>query len=234
MSSGGRLHRGYAEAQRGRAGRKQRRRAGEDGSAARVRGEDGIRAMDPMPSRAAAHQSDQGADAAAAGAGFGAEYADVRGVAAVGQAGAAAAGQAFGGARAGAETAMHTAAAVLHGGLAALPAAAGASAAARGGEEVAGAVAVPQAAAAVGREAGAGGRFQGTFLRPPKRASRRRENPISSGGYFGSLALNGHVMFLRRYTNYTCSLDLVLGQSRSICNDFFAQYTEHHARSSQI
>jgi hypothetical protein len=113
--------------------------------------------MNPMPSGAAAHQGDQGADAAAMGAGFGPEFADVNGVAAVGEAGAARAGETLRRARPGAEAAMHPATAVAHGRLAAGAAAAGAGAAARGGEEVARAVAVLEPAAALGREGGGGG-----------------------------------------------------------------------------
>jgi hypothetical protein len=113
--------------------------------------------MDPMPSGAGAHQGDEGADAATMGAGFGPEFADVGGVAAMGEAGAARAGETLGRARPGAEAAMHPAAAVAHGRLAAGAAAAGAGAAARGGQEVARRVAVLETAAAVRWEGGGGG-----------------------------------------------------------------------------
>jgi hypothetical protein len=112
--------------------------------------------MDPMPSGAAAHQGDESADAAAVGAGLGPERADVGGIAAMSPAGAAAALAALGRARAGAEPAMHAAAAVRHGRLAAGFAAAGAGTTARCGQEVAGPGAVLEPAAPVGRQAGEG------------------------------------------------------------------------------
>jgi hypothetical protein len=81
----------------------------------------------------------------------GAEGADLGRAGAVFPAGAAAAGESCGRARAGAETAMQAATALGHGGLAARAAAAGAGAAAGRRQEVAGAVAVLEAAAALGR-----------------------------------------------------------------------------------
>jgi hypothetical protein len=103
-----------------------------------------------------AHEGDEGADAAGVGAGGGPERTDMGRVAAMGEAGAAAALAARGRARPGAETAMHPAAAVGHGRLAAGAAAADAGAAARRGEEIARPGAVLEPPAAVGREAGGG------------------------------------------------------------------------------
>jgi hypothetical protein len=119
-----------------------------------------------MPSGAAAHQGDEGADAAAVGAGFGPQRADVGGIAAMSPAGAAAALAALGRARAGAEPAMHAAAAVRHGRLAAGSAAAGAGTTARCGQEVARPGAVLEPTAPVGRQAG----------------SRGPKEPMPSGG----------------------------------------------------
>src|SRR5580765_1418478 len=107
--------------------------------------------MDPMPSGAAAHQGGQGVDAAVVCAGGDTEGADLGRVAAMSEAGAAATLAALGRARAGAQAAMHPAAAVLHGRLAAGAAGAGAGAAPGRGQEVARPGAVPEAAAAVGR-----------------------------------------------------------------------------------
>jgi hypothetical protein len=108
--------------------------------------------MDPMPSGAAAHQGGQGEDAAVVGAGGDPEGADVGRVAAVGEPGAAAALAALGRARAGAQAAMHPAAAVLHGRLAAGAAAAGTSTAAGRRQEVARPGTVLQPAASVRRQ----------------------------------------------------------------------------------
>jgi hypothetical protein len=79
-------------------------------------------------------------------------------VEAMGAAGGGAAGASLGRARAGAKTAVHPAAAVLHGRLAATAAGAGMSAATGRGQEIAGTGAVPQMAAAGGRQAGGRGR----------------------------------------------------------------------------
>jgi len=130
-----------------------------------------------MPSGAGADESGEGADAAAVGAGGGPERTHIGGIAAVYQARAAGAGEAFGRARARAEAAMETAAAGLHGRLAALAAAAGAGAAARGGQEIAWAVAILQATAAIGREDGGGCRSGNRAMEPMPsgdRLTRRR------------------------------------------------------------
>ena len=105
-----------------------------------------------MPSGAAVHQGEKGADTAGVGAGGGAKGTDVCGIAAVGQAGAPGAGKTFSRTRAGTETAVHPAAAVPHGRLAAEAAAARAGAAARSGQEIAGSIAVLEAAAPIERE----------------------------------------------------------------------------------
>jgi hypothetical protein len=110
--------------------------------------------MDPMPSGAAAHQGGQGVDAALVGTGGGAEGADPGRVAAMSEAGAAAALATLGRARAGAQAAMHPAAAVPHGRLTARAPGAGAGAATGRRQEVARLSAVLQAAAAIQRQAG--------------------------------------------------------------------------------
>jgi len=87
------------------------------------------------------------AEAAGGVDGAGAEADELGAAVAVDEARGPRATAAFGGARAGAEAAVETAAAIRHGGLAAGAAGPGAGAAARGAEVVAGRVAVLQAAA---------------------------------------------------------------------------------------
>jgi hypothetical protein len=91
-----------------------------------------------MPSGAAVHQGDEGADSAAVGTGGGAKGTDIGRIAAMGEAGTAAALATLGRARAGAKPAMHPAAAVRHGRLTAGAATAGTGAAPGRGQEVAG------------------------------------------------------------------------------------------------
>jgi len=111
-----------------------------------------------MPSGAAhLHRGEERVHAAAVGSGAAAQGDHLGRIEAVGAAGGGAAGTPLGRPRAGAETAMHPAATVLHGRLAAAFAGAGASAAAGSSEEVAGRRAVPETAAPVGRQTGSGG-----------------------------------------------------------------------------
>ena len=102
-----------------------------------------------MPSGGGAHEGDGGAQAEELGAAGAAQRRHLDRAQAVDPAGAAATGETLQRTRAGAEAAMHPAAAVAHGGLAAGAAAAGAGAAAGRGQEIAGAIAVLQPAAAV-------------------------------------------------------------------------------------
>jgi hypothetical protein len=114
--------------------------------------------MDPMPSgRAGLQRADERVHVAATGSAGSAQGHHLGRIKAMGEAGAAAALAAFGRARAGAEAAMHPAAAVLHGRLAAGAAGPRASTAAGRGEEVAGFGAVLQPAAPVRRQAGGRG-----------------------------------------------------------------------------
>jgi len=109
-----------------------------------------------MPSGAAEFQRvDDRVHTAATGSASAAQGDHLGRIEAVSEVGAAAALAAFGRARAGAQAAVHPAAAVPHGRLAAGEADAGAGAAARRSQEVAGLGAVLQAAAPVGRQAGA-------------------------------------------------------------------------------
>jgi len=108
-----------------------------------------------MPSGAAAAQ--EGVHAAELGAALSHEGAGGGRVKAVLQARAGAAGTTLGGARSGAEAAMHPTTAVLHRRLAAAAAGAGMGAAARGGQEIAGLGAVAQASAAVDEQWQEGG-----------------------------------------------------------------------------
>ena len=110
-----------------------------------------IQAINPMPSGGAG-AGEERAHAAELGAGGAAEGGDLGRAGAVLPAGPAAAGEAGHRARAGAEAAVETAAAVAHGRLAAFAAAAGAGAAAGCGEEIAGGVTVLQPATVGGRE----------------------------------------------------------------------------------
>jgi len=125
-----------------------------------------------MPSGGAVAQAgDEGTDPPGPGAGFGIEGAGGCTVAAVGQAGAGAAGAAFGRAGTGAEPAMHPAAPVRHGRLATAAAAAGAGAAPGRRQEVAGPSVVPQPAPSIRRQAGGG-----------RERRKRAMEPMPSGG----------------------------------------------------
>jgi hypothetical protein len=105
-----------------------------------------------MPSGAADfHRGEERVHAAAVGCRGAAQGRGLGRVEAMGAAGGGAAGASLGRAWTGAETAMHPAAAVLHGRLATAAAGAGMSAATGRGQEIAGTGAVPQAAAAAGR-----------------------------------------------------------------------------------
>jgi len=153
--------------------------------------------MDPMPSGAAAHQNGKGANAAAVGAGGRAKRADMGGVAAVGEPGVAAALATLGRARAGAQAAMHPAAAVAHGRLTAGAAGAGAGAAAGRGEEVAGPGAIPQPPAAVRRQACGGQerrkRPMEFMLRGGCSDERRDHQCVLSGCRFANCSV--HVLY---------------------------------------
>jgi len=138
--------------------RTHRRWRGGRGRRARPYGRWRFRATDPMPSGAADLQRvNDRVHAAATGSAGAAQSHHLGRIEAVGEAGAAAALAARGRARAGAEAAMHPAAAILHGRLAAGAAAAGAGAAAGRGQEVARTGAVAEPAAAVRRQAGGRG-----------------------------------------------------------------------------
>jgi hypothetical protein len=134
-----------------------------------------------MPSGKTREAGVQSAGTAELEAGLAQEDAGLGRAGAVLPTGAAAAGEALGRARSGAEAAMHPAATVGHGGLAAFAAAAGAGTATWCGQEVTGAVAVPQLTATAGRQA-VPNRFR-TMDHMPSGA--RAEQVGMSGGHRG-------------------------------------------------
>src|SRR4029453_2532793 len=107
--------------------------------------------MHPMPSGGGGFAGElrEGGEAAGAAGGGGAEIDDLGRAEAMDETGGAGASLAFGGARAGAQAAMHPEAAVGHGRLAAAAAEARARTAARGCQIIAGGIALLQLATAL-------------------------------------------------------------------------------------